>query len=137
MFTSITRAPAPQWLEGVILPVVPEGCIGCTHRSDSSLPDALVIQLVLDESAYFTQRLFGVGYQVLKADFQVIVAQLVAVLSTLADHPLPIQPRHHRLRGTIPRQAADVAEFGSRKRHIATITNDVNDQRPGNGGLDA
>src|SRR6266404_122675 len=60
--------------------------------------------------------------------FVIVMAQFPSAISALADNPLPEQPGYGKLFTGVPRQRISPSLLDIRQRHIAPITNDVDDQ---------
>ena len=106
------------------------------HRSEGNLPNAVIIQIVLDEFADAPQCSLGVLHEVLIMNFHVIGAYLLPVAPALAHLPSPEQGRRHDGATAVPRQRADPSDALQRGGDVAPVANNVDDERVGNRLLD-
>src|SRR6516165_240433 len=91
---------------------------------------------MLNEFTEPVQSLAWMGDQLLKMDFRVVGTKVATVLAPLVHHPLPIKAAGHDRRRAIPRSSLDVTQLVRGKRHIASVPDDMDDQRIGNRLLD-
>src|SRR5215467_766219 len=62
-------------------------------------------------------------------NFGVVVPKIASIASPLIHHPVPVQTANHFRWSTIPRKPVNISEFVGGKCDVASIANDVNDQR--------
>src|SRR5207253_3937366 len=90
--------------------------------------NAFIVQIMFDKSTQFAESLLRSGYEILKADFDVIWAQLPTSLPALANDPLPILAVHHHAALGTPWVAMQPWKFFHGEGDVATIPYHMNDE---------
>ena len=127
-------SPPAHWIETSAVDVPPEGRVGNVHRMNGVLQDSVVAEVVVDEEPDPPERLGWRVDEVLEPYLEIVLWKQSARGLSSADHPLPIESGNGN--AAIPRTRRQPALSIQRQGAVASIPDDMDDERVGNCPLD-